>query len=95
LIQSDKTKGYLSLQVVYDLREITYDPKEVQKWLDIRRRGIDYMKSLLNEGKMNRSDIPLIKNIIRSAKEQEDKKTTAQEITKELEGIISLIENNQ
>ena len=69
------------------------DPKEVEKWRKVcgSKNPLHYFRKLQDDGKLNKGDIPLIKNIIRLAREEENQDTTGGLIS-ELQKIISSIE---
>jgi hypothetical protein len=69
------------------------DPKEVEKWRKVygSKNPLDYFRKLHEDGKLNKGDIPLIKNIIRLAREEENQDTAGRLIS-ELQKIISSIE---
>ncbi|HET7147067.1 MAG TPA: hypothetical protein VFI73_01085 [Candidatus Nitrosopolaris sp.] len=70
-----------------------YDPKEVEKWRKIcgSKNPLDYFRKLHEDGNLDRSDIPLIKHIIRLATEEENQ-DSAERLISELQNIISSIE---
>jgi hypothetical protein len=72
---------------------MSYDPKEVEKWRKVigSKNPLDYFRKLHEGGKLNKGDIPLIKNIIRLAREEENQ-DTAGGLISELQKIISSIE---
>jgi hypothetical protein len=71
---------------------MSYDPKEVEKWRKVcgSKKPLDYFRKLYENGKLNRGDIPLIKNMIRVAREEENH--TVDALINELQKIISSIE---
>ena len=73
--------------------ELSYDPKEVEKWRKVcgSKYPLDYFRKLHEDGNLNRSDIPLIKHIIRLAMEEENQ-DPAERLISELQKIISSIE---
>lgn len=75
---------------------MSYDPKEVEKWRKVcgSKNPLDYFRKLYEDGKLNRGDIPLIKNIIRLAREEENQ-DTAEGLISELQKIISSIEGTE
>jgi hypothetical protein len=72
---------------------MSYDPKEVEKWRKVcgSKNPLDYFRKLHDDGKLNKGDIPLIKNIIRLAREEENH-DKAGGLISELQKIISSIE---
>ena len=72
---------------------MSYDPKEVEKWRKVigSKNPLDYFRKLHEDGNLNRSDIPLIKHIIRLAMEEENQ-ATVEGLISELQNIISSIE---
>ena len=72
---------------------MSYDPKEVEKWRKVSgsKNPLDYFRKLYEDGKLNRSDIPLIKHIIRLAMEEENQ-ATVEGLISELQKVISSIQ---
>jgi hypothetical protein len=72
---------------------MSYDPKEVEKWRKVcgSKNPLDYFRKLHEDGKLNRSDIPLIKHIIRLAMEEENQ-ATVEGLISELQKVISSIQ---
>jgi hypothetical protein len=70
-----------------------YDPKEIEKWQKIQKSkdGLGIMESLLKAGKMNRSDIPIIRSLIRHAKDEDG----AERIIERLKRIVLSIEQEE
>jgi hypothetical protein len=72
-----------------------YDPKEVEKWQKIQgsKNPLNDLRRQFRTGKLNRSDIPLIKNIIRYTREEKDEeKELVESLIKELEDMIKSID---
>jgi hypothetical protein len=74
---------------------MTYDPKEAEKWQRIQgsKNPLNDLRRQFRTGKLNRSDIPLIKHIIRHTRdEKEEKKELVESLIKELEEMIKSID---
>jgi len=74
---------------------MSYDPKEVEKWQKIQgsKNPLNDLRRQFRTGKLNRSDIPLIKHIIRYTREEkEDEKELVESLIKELEDMIKSID---
>jgi hypothetical protein len=72
-----------------------YDPKEVEKWQKIQgsKNPLNDLRRQFRTGKLNRSDIPLIKHIIRYTREEkEEEKELVESLIKELEDMIKSID---
>jgi len=70
---------------------MTYDPKEVEKWQKIMgsKNPLNDLRRKFRTGKLNSSDIPLIKLIIRYTREEkEGNKESVESLIKELEDMI-------
>jgi hypothetical protein len=77
---------------------MTYDPKEVEKWQKIQgsKNPLNDLRRQFRTGKLNRSDIPLIKHIIRYTREEkEEEKELVESLIKELEDMIKAIDERE
>ena len=72
---------------------MTYGPKEIEKWRKIQKSkdGLGLLERLLKAGKMNRGDIPIIKSLIRHAKDEDG----AERVIERLQRIVLSIEQDE